>query len=193
MGGAARSLARRLVADENEPVRDLDLVYIQEFDTAAEQLDDETLDKLSAKYMPDDYSYGHGMQRDSLRNYFATRDLTINQCLIAGNKMLMTRAAYDDLQENILRPSFYEQPKEWYTCNHRILLKILLLQTILKETTKSYPTLEEVSVRNMYGEKVGFHSEPVEDDTEEAETVWSSEYRGGGGWTNTTLALFPRL
>lgn len=143
MGGTARSLARRLVAGDQEPVRDLDLVYINDLVDPEEEADQAELDRVSEKYMADDYSHGHGIQRESMKNYFQTRDLTINQCLIVGDQLLMTQAAYNDLQENIIRPSYYEKPLADQYCGDRLLMRALLLQAALKESADSYLTLED--------------------------------------------------
>jgi len=143
MGGTARSLARRLVAGDKEPVRDLDLVFIPELADRDNPPTDNEIEALSQKYMPDDYAYGHGIGTEHLESYFGTRDLTINQCLVAGNKLLMTRAAYDDFQENIIRPSYYEQNKDNKPISERMFLKALLLQAVFSEFTDSFPTLED--------------------------------------------------
>lgn len=148
MGGTARSLARRLVAGDREPVRDLDLVYIEDLVSPEEEPDQSELDRISEKYMPDDFLHGHGIQRESMENYFQTRDLTINQCLIVGDQLLMTRAAYDDLQENIIRPSYYEKPLAGQYCGDRLLMRALLLQAVLQEATESYPILEDFEMND---------------------------------------------
>lgn len=98
--------------------------------------------------MPDDFLHGHGIQRESMENYFQTRDLTINQCLIVGDQLLMTRAAYDDLQENIIRPSYYEKPLAGQYCGDRLLMRALLLQAVLQEATESYPILEDFEMND---------------------------------------------
>lgn len=144
MGGTARSIARRLVAGDKEPVRDLDLVYITEFEEPENPIDREELDEIAEKYMPDDFAYGHGIRRENLEDYFGSRDFTMNQCLVVGNKLLMTRAAYDDLQENIIRTTYYEQPKEYSPVRDRIFMKALLMQAALRGNTSSYPMIEDL-------------------------------------------------
>lgn len=143
MGGTARSLARKLVSGDSEPVRDLDLVYIPELADTENPPTEAELDTLSAKYMPDDYAYGHGIGSENLENYFGTRDFTVNQCLIAGDKLLMTRAAYDDLQENIVRLSYHEQPYKLSEIGDRMIMKAIMMQTVLEDCTRSYPALED--------------------------------------------------
>lgn len=149
MGGTARSVARRVVTGDAEPVRDLDLVYIPELDKSEEGLSEEELEELSKEYMPDDYMNGHGIQTEELENYFLTRDFTINQCLVYGDQLVMTRAAYDDFQENIIRPSYDTQPYAETPINQRLFLKALMMQTVLTTVTSSYPTLEEFNLRNI--------------------------------------------
>lgn len=77
MGGMARSIARKMIAGDDEPIRDIDLVHIPN-PNSPDSSDDETLDKLAQTYMADDYTYGHGVQTESLDNYFRTRDVTVN-------------------------------------------------------------------------------------------------------------------
>lgn len=144
MGGTARSLARRVVTGDKEPVRDLDLIYIEELSEPDNPASQETLSEISEKYMPDDFAYGHGIKHENLEHYFASRDFTINQCLVVGDKLLMTRAAYDDFQENIIRPSYYEQPREHSYTSNRIFMKALLLQAVLRGCTDSYPMIEDL-------------------------------------------------
>lgn len=143
MGGTARSIARRMVTGDKEPVRDLDLVFIPELADIDNPPSDEELDHLSAKYMADDYAHGHGIGTDNLEDYFDGRDFTVNQCLVAGNKLLMTRAAYDDFQENIIRPSFREQTYDNEPTTTRQLMRALLLQSVVAGFSSSYPTLED--------------------------------------------------
>lgn len=60
MGGVARSIAREIITGEREPIRDIDLVNITDEEGNSE-VDDDTLDELSRKFMPDDYTFGHGV------------------------------------------------------------------------------------------------------------------------------------
>jgi len=177
MGGTARSLARRMIAGDLEPVRDLDLVCIEDLGAPEAGIDEGYLDAISAKYMKDDYTYGHGIQTDTLKNYFQTRDFTMNQCLITGDKLLMTRAAYNDLQENIVRPSFYEQKGVDDYCGGRLFLKALLIKTRLDMTTASCPTLEDFAVYTYNDDKIDEKKFQTEDaETDDAKVVWSSEW-----------------
>lgn len=169
MGGTARSLARRMISGDREPVRDLDLVHITELSSPDQPLSKEELDEVSKKYMPDDFTYGHGIQTERIEDYFGSRDLTINQCLLSGNRLLMTRAAYDDFQENIIRPTYYEKRYEDDICHDRLLMRSLLLQTVLRESTESYPTLEEFTIYDDDDENY-FEEEEEDDDRDETIT-----------------------
>lgn len=142
MGGTARSVARRIVAGDTEPVRDLDLVYIPELSDSDAKLSSAELDDLSKEYMPDDYMYGRGIQTEELENYFLTRDFTMNQCLIYQDKLMLTRAAYDDLQENIIRPSYDTQPNIETPISEKLFLKALMMKAMLAVAGVS-ATLEE--------------------------------------------------
>lgn len=144
MGGTARSLARRVVTGDKEPVRDLDLIYVPELADPDNPASNEQLDAVSAKYMADDYKYGHGVGTKRLEEYFYTRDFTINQCLVVGDKLLMTRAAYDDMQENIIRTTHDRQPREYAHVDNRTYVRALMLEAVLQECTSSYPTIESV-------------------------------------------------
>lgn len=144
MGGTARSLARRVVTGDKEPVRDLDLIYIEELSEPDNPVSQETLEEISEKYMPDDFAYGHGIKHENLEHYFASRDFTMNQCLVVGNKLLMTRAAYDDFQENIIRPSYDRKPREYSPLSDSDFMRGLLFLTVLKDCTGSYPMAEDL-------------------------------------------------
>lgn len=144
MGGTARSLARRVVTGDKEPVRDLDLIYIEELSEPDNPASQETLSEISEKYMPDDFAYGHGIKHENLEHYFASRDFTMNQCLVVGDKLLMTRAAYDDFQENIIRPSYDRKPREYSPLSDSDFMRGLLFLTVLRDCTSSYPMAEDL-------------------------------------------------
>lgn len=166
MGGTARSLARRLLTGDEEPTRDLDLVYIPEFAGSGDLVGREKLDEIATKYMPDDFAFGHTIKRENLEEYFGSRDFTINQCLVVGDKLMLTRAAYDDFQENIIRPSYYTKPNENDELSDRILMRALLLKSVLEGCTSSYPTIEELDEANY----AAYYDIEIDDDGEE----WSN-------------------
>ncbi len=149
MGGMARSIAREIITGDREPIRDIDLVNI--LGTDGESLNDEaTLNKLSQQYMADDYAYGHGIQDDSLENYFDTRDFTVNESLIMNGALIVSNFAYNDLQENIIRPTHHERPSSTWRPRSRLALRALLMQTVLSECTNSYPTIEDLEIDGEY-------------------------------------------
>lgn len=147
MGGMARSIARRIIAKEDEPVRDIDLVYIQDNES---EPNEQILDELSQKYMPDDYAYGHGIQEERLDDYFDSRDLTVNECLVLNGALVVSNFAHNDLKENIIRPTYYEMQDRTLNSSGRNAMRALAMQATLMESTESYPTLEDFNINPFY-------------------------------------------
>jgi len=143
MGGVARSIAREIITGEREPIRDIDLVNIIDEEGNSE-VDDDTLDALSRKFMPDDYAFGHGIKNDTLDNYFKTRDFTINQILIKDSKLIISDFAYNDFQENIVRPTYFEHPYDGDDISSRLFLKALMMRTVLSQISDSIPLIEDM-------------------------------------------------
>lgn len=143
MGGVARSIAREIIAGVREPIRDIDLVNIVNKEGNSE-VAPETLDVLSRKYMPDDYSFGHGIGNDTLENYFKTRDFTINQCLIQNGKLIVSDFAYNDFRENIIRPTYYEHSHDGDDVSSRLFLKALMMRSVLSQISDSVPLIEDM-------------------------------------------------
>lgn len=143
MGGVARSIAREVITGEREPIRDIDLVNITDKEGNSE-VDRETLDALSRKFMPDDYTFGHGIGNDTLWNYFYTRDFTINQSLIMDGKLIISDLAYDDFRENIIRPTYYEHSHEGDQIKSRLFLKALMLRGVVSQISDSIPLIEDM-------------------------------------------------
>lgn len=150
MGGVARSIAREIITGEREPIRDIDLVNITDEEGNSE-VDGDTLDELSWKFMPDDYSFGHGISNDTLDNYFRTRDFTINQCLIKDGKLIVSDFAYNDFQENIIRPTYYEHRYEDAYINGRLFLKALMMRGVLSQISSSIPLIEDAKPPEQIG------------------------------------------
>lgn len=142
MGGVARSIARETITGECEPIRDIDLVNIVDEEGNSE-VDDNTLDALSRKFMPDDYAFGHGIQNDTLDHYFKTRDFTINQSLIKDGKLIISDFAYNDLKENIIRPTYFEHPYDGDDMSSRLFLKALMMRSVLSQISDSIPLIED--------------------------------------------------
>ena len=143
MGGVARSIAREIITGEREPIRDIDLVNITDEDGNSE-VDEDTLDALSRKFMPDDYAFGHGVKDDTLDHYFKTRDFTVNQSLIKDGKLIISDFAYNDFQENIIRPTYFEYPYDGDDIGSRLFLKALMMRGVLSQISDSIPLIEDV-------------------------------------------------
>ena len=144
MGGVARSVAREMITGDREPMRDIDLVNILD-KNGESKIPAEVVDELSREYMPDDYSFGHGMESTTIEDYFGSRDFTINQVLLMDDKLLVSDAAYNDFQENIIRPTYYEMPYSDYTLGGRLFLKALMLRGIVSQVSDSIPLLEDIN------------------------------------------------
>ncbi len=143
MGGVARSIAREIITGEREPIRDIDLVNITDEEGNSE-VDYDTLNALLRKFMPDDYAFGHGVENDTLDHYFKTRDFTINQSLIKDGKLIISDFAYNDFQENIIRPTYFEHPYDGDDIRNRLFLKALMMRSVLSQFSNSIPLIEDM-------------------------------------------------
>lgn len=143
MGGVARSIAREIITGEREPIRDIDLVNIVDNEGSSKVAYD-TLNSLARQYMPDDYSFGHGIADDTLENYFRTRDFTINQSLILNKNLIVSNFAFNDFQENVIRPTYFEYPDSGVDLRSRLFLKALMMRSVLVQISDSIPLLEDV-------------------------------------------------
>lgn len=143
MGGVARSIAREIITGEREPIRDIDLVNITDEEGNSE-VDYGTLDALSQKYMPDDYTFGHGIGNDTMDHYFKSRDFTINQSLIMDGKLIISNLAYNDFRENIIRPTYFEHPYDGDRISSRLFLKALMMRGVVSQISDSIPLIEDM-------------------------------------------------
>ena len=143
MGSVARSIAREIITGEREPIRDIDLINITDEDGNSE-VDYDTLDELSRKFMPDDYTFDHGVRNDALDHYFRTRDFTVNQSLIKDSKLIVSNFAYNDFQENIIRPTYFEHPYDGDDISSRLFLKALMMRSVLSQISDSIPLIEDM-------------------------------------------------
>ena len=143
MGGVARSLTREIITGEREPIRDIDLINITDEDGNSE-VDYDTLDELSRKFMPDDYTFDHGIGNDTLDHYFRTRDFTVNQSLIKDGKLIVSNFAYNDFQENIIRPTYFEHPYDGDDISSRLFLKALMMRSVFSQISDSIPLIENM-------------------------------------------------
>ena len=143
MGGVARSIAREIITGEREPIRDIDLINITDEEGNSE-VDYNSLDELSRKFMPDDYAFNHGIENDTLDHYFRTRDFTVNQSLIKDGKLIVSNFAYNDFQENIIRPTYFEHPYEGNDISSRLFLKALMMRSVFSQISDSIPLIEDM-------------------------------------------------
>ncbi len=143
MGGVARSIAREVITGEREPMRDIDLVNIVDEEGKSE-VSSETLRRLAQDFMPDDYAFGHGVNSETLEHYFKTRDFTINQSLIMDGKLIISNFAYNDFQENIIRPTYYEHPYSGNDVGSRLFLKALMMRDVVSQISSSIPLIEDL-------------------------------------------------
>jgi hypothetical protein len=124
IGGAARAIAQKLLFDESAPIRDIDIVAISDYDP-----DLSLATELSAEYMPDDNAYGHGIREETKEQYFATRDLSINEILVVNNSIFMSDQAVYDLEHKVVRLTSNE--RELYGgVGPRMSIKMLLLEQV---------------------------------------------------------------
>lgn len=128
IGGAARAVALRLLTGENSPIRDIDLLALDELGIIPE---DQRLD-LSRVYMPDDTAYGHPMAREeSISRYFRTRDLTINEIIVVDGALILTAAAKQALTKKMIVPTQYET--YWgNSIGPKITIKALLMSAVFE-------------------------------------------------------------
>ena len=143
MGGVARSIAREIITGERESIRDIDLINITDEEGNSE-VDYDSLDELSRKFMPDDYTFDHGIGNDTLDHYFRTRDFTVNQSLIKDGKLIVSNFAYNDFQENIIRPTYFEHPYDGDNISSRLFLKALIMRSVFSQISDSIPLIEDM-------------------------------------------------
>lgn len=106
MGGAARAtLLRELGIDQGAQPRDKDIVRILDKDILGADAE------LAQKYSAEDYAHGHGVQ-ELQPDYFKTRDFTINETLVYGDWVYVTKDCLLDTVRRILRFTDYEKSGE---------------------------------------------------------------------------------
>lgn len=108
-GGAARLALLNVLGIDTRRLqaRDFDLVRY-----AKGSVEDDR--RIARRVMSEDFSHGHGVEVvESLEHYFDSRDLTINEVLLTGKKLLMSWRAFDDGAHSIIRPSQHllKQPR----------------------------------------------------------------------------------
>ncbi|OGY92687.1 MAG: hypothetical protein A3H70_05000 [Candidatus Komeilibacteria bacterium RIFCSPLOWO2_02_FULL_48_11] len=102
-GGQARAaLLRELAIDPKASVRDVDIARIYDEDIHGRD------DVIAQAYSPEDYNNGHGVE-ELERDYFESRDFTINEVLVADNKIYVTKECLLDTVRRIVRFSNFEK------------------------------------------------------------------------------------
>lgn len=138
IGGAARSVAFAVLHSDMAPppIRDLDLGYIIDQDP-----DLSRYDELSAKFMPDDYEHGNGAQGiDEVEDYMNSRDFTMNQVILQGNRLTITKRAVDDIKRGVIRVASYGEA--WYPesdldrkhVSDRLAIKAQLMSVVMHDS-----------------------------------------------------------
>lgn len=141
IGGAARSLASSMMnKNVREPIliRDVDVAYF------ADEISQDGADAVAEYFSPADFAHGHGVQEiESIDDYMASRDLTMNQIIHKDGELIASRRAIKDIHQGAINPcenrgESYEwdewndqwrwQPDEIST---RQAMKIVLQKTVL--------------------------------------------------------------
>ncbi len=141
-GGAARALLlRSLGINPLYQPRDIDIVRLAK-NQAYEGADDE----ISKEFMPDDYKNGHGAEPiKDFDDYFAKRDLTINEVLATDEKIYATTDCIFDNIRHILRITKFE--KYNYDSSGRIGPK--MLSKILRFYAEAIERYDDASIENV--------------------------------------------
>lgn len=123
-GSAARAvLERKLKINDYAFPRDVDLAY------GGESANLDLHNDLATKYSPDDNEQGHGVTTIA-DDYFNTRDFTINEVIVEGEKITLTKDCLLDTVRGIVRFTDYEKKVSYnderpYFINPKILAKAL--------------------------------------------------------------------
>lgn len=134
IGGVARNIVLAELGNQTLPPRDIDIVAIEDFDP-----DMSLVDQLSREHMPDDYAHGHGINTETLGEYFDRRDFTINEVLVRGQEVYVTEQGLRDLKSKVIRPtqyeagSWYDYDKEQEGISPKLAMKALRLQVEFEE------------------------------------------------------------
>lgn len=129
MGGAARAILLRSRYGRDVPIRDIDLVAIKGLYSET----NDTLDALSAEYMADDYTFGHGIKVEQIDAYFVTRDFTLNEILVVDGMIISTAQADADISTHTIRASEYETDPYNGRIGPKLKLKAALLAAVFEE------------------------------------------------------------
>lgn len=127
IGGAARAtLLRELGIDQDAQPRDKDIVRILDKDILGVDAE------LAQKYSAEDCAHGHGVQ-ELQPDYFKTRDFTINETLVCGDWVYITKDCLLDTVRRILRFTKFEKSNEDengdYAVSEKLLTKAVRLSS----------------------------------------------------------------
>ncbi len=141
-GGAARALLlRSLGIDPTYQPRDIDIVRLSE-NEPHEGADNE----VSKEFMPEDYAHGYGTEPiKDFDDYFAKRDLTINEVIATDEKIFATEACIFDNIRHILRITDFE--KHNYDSSGQIGPK--MLSKILRFYAESIVRYADAKIENV--------------------------------------------
>lgn len=104
-GGAARAVLEKVLNINSEiKPRDIDIAYIND----PQEEDFNLSEDLAEKYMPNDFKDGYGVEK-AARDYFQTRDFTINEILYDGSSVVFTRECLLDTVRGIIRITDFER------------------------------------------------------------------------------------
>ncbi len=139
-GGAARALLLKNIGiDSSGEFRDMDIVRIEEWNK-----DDSRDEEIAETYMPDDFQFGHGVEKiETIKEYFKTRDFSINEVLATNKKIIATKKCIADSIRHIIRLTDFE--KNNWGVSHKMLSKALALysEAIQKYDTAKIENIED--------------------------------------------------
>ncbi len=122
-GGAARLALRAILGETVSTIlpRDFDLVRLGAGDATTDQ-------SMAAQYTPEDFMHGNPVEvLPGIEDYFASRDLSINEVLLLEGKLICTHQAFSDTLARILRPTAHISSQQ-DGVNGLTLMKMLRLQ-----------------------------------------------------------------
>jgi hypothetical protein len=145
VGGAARAaLERSLGIDAYSTPRDIDIAVMKRNEN-----NQDLLDELSERYMPEDFSHGYGVKKET-EEYFETRDFTINQVFATREAIHCTKQCLLDTLRGVLRFTEYEKRDSYrgnlYYVHPKLLAKALRLAVVrdMKIADEDVYTFQEI-------------------------------------------------
>lgn len=153
IGGMARRTAFKVLRGADVGVRDVDAVAFPEL---GPELSFEEKNRWSAELMPDDYAHGHGIKsEESIAAYFDSRDITMNQVLVAreGGKwgLYYSAQAAIDIRQGAIRPTIMEYNDNRYF-GQKLIVKSILLEQVLQRDGISDAHIAGIDLRRTIGD-----------------------------------------